>query len=38
MKLFTLDEVATILRYIGTDRERSVRGMFRRHGIHNSAS
>jgi hypothetical protein len=33
MKLFTLDEVATILRYIGTDRERSVRGLFRRHGI-----
>jgi hypothetical protein len=31
MKLFTLDEVAT--RYIGTDRERSVRGLFRRHGI-----
>src|SRR5436190_23978036 len=33
MKLFTLNEVATILRYIGTDRERSVRGLFRRHGI-----
>jgi hypothetical protein len=33
MKLFTLDEVATTLRYIGTDRERSVRSLFRRHGI-----
>jgi len=32
-KLFTLDEVAAILRYVGTDRERSVRRAFERHGI-----
>jgi hypothetical protein len=32
-KLFTLDEVAETLRYVGTDRERSVRRAFTRHGI-----
>jgi hypothetical protein len=32
-KLFTLDEVAAILRYVGTDRQRSVRRAFSRYGV-----
>src|ERR1700757_1600543 len=31
--LYTLDEVADHLRYVGGDRERSVRRLFQRYGV-----